>query len=117
MDPGPSSFAITAEDRVALFCHGKPVRADAVETVVPEHEARSQNNSADVCERQRLSFEPTAEGEQVVRVRFGALVHDGSRDLAENRASGRVNKPSSGRPRRQFLQGGEQRTIGLEGAL
>src|SRR5438477_6101004 len=49
MDPGPSSITIAAENRVALFRHRKPVRADAVETIVPKHEARSQNNGADIA--------------------------------------------------------------------
>jgi hypothetical protein len=117
MDPGPPSFTIAAEDRLALFRHREPIRADAVETIVPEHEARSEDDRADVCEGQRLSFEASAEGKGMIRIWFGPFVHDGNWDLAENRAPGRINEPSSRRSGWQRLQGGEQRTIGIKRTL
>ena len=43
MDPGPAFFAIAAKHRVATFRHFEPVRADAVEPVIAEHEAGPQN--------------------------------------------------------------------------
>ena len=57
------------------------------------------------------------EGERVVGVRFDSLVQNRNRDLADNRASGRIDKPSSRRARRQFLQRTEESAISLKMVL
>ena len=41
-----------------------------------------------------LPFELASERQRVIRVRFGALIHDSNGKLAENRAAGRVNEPA-----------------------